>query len=212
MYHYRGMNSPSSSQRERALRLLASQGMTRLAEFRRAGITGATVSRLERDGAVLRLGRGLYQLPNAPADAHHTLAQAAKMVTKGIVVLASALAFHDLTDRQPPKVWVAIGPKDWRPRVTVPDIRVVRYSPARLMSDIETHVIEGVPVRITNPARTITDLFRYRRTVGDALPVKGLKEALRLRKATPAEISRLAIEAKIWPTVRPYLEALTAHA
>lgn len=200
------------SQRERALQLLASQGMMRLAEFRRAGITAATVSRLEREGAVLRLGRGLYQLPGAPADTYHTLAQATKMVPRGVVVLASAAAFHDLTDRQPPKVWMAIGPKDWRPRVAAPAIRVVRYSPGRLSSGVETHLIEGVPVRITDPARTIVDLFRYRRTVGDALPVEGLKEALRQRRVTPGEIARLATEARIWSVVRPYLEALTTHA
>jgi predicted transcriptional regulator of viral defense system len=206
------MISAPLSQRQRALRLLASQGMTRLAEFRRAGITAATVTRLEREGAITRLGRGLYQLPGAPVDANHTLAQAAKMVPRGVVVLASAAAFHDLTDRQPPKVWMAIGPKDWRPRVAAPAIRVVRYSHDRLNSGVETHLIEGVPVRITNTTRTIVDLFRYRRSVGDALPIEGLKEALRQRRVTPGEIARLAMEARIWPIVRPYLEALTTHA
>ena len=37
-----------------------------------------------------------------------------------------------------------------------------------------------------------------------------MKEALRLRKATPAEIARFAIEAGIWEKiVQPRLEALT---
>ena len=96
--------------------------------------------------------------------------------------------------------------------MTTPAIRFVRFPPGRMNSGVEHHMIEGVPVRVTSPAHTIVDLFRYRRTVGDALPVEGLKEALRLRKVTPAEIARLAIEAKIWPKVRPYLEALTIHS
>jgi hypothetical protein len=39
-----------------------------------------------------------------------------------------------------------------------------------------------------------------------------MKEALRLRKATPAEIARYAEDAGVWKTVQPYLEALTVDA
>lgn len=40
-----------------------------------------------------------------------SLAEAAKLIPNGIICLSSALAFHDLTDRIPPYVWVAIGPR-----------------------------------------------------------------------------------------------------
>ncbi len=83
--------------------------MARLRELKEAGITAATVSRLERRGKVIRLARGLYQLPDAPLDARHSLAEAAKLVPNGIVCLQSALAYHDLTDRIPPSIWMAIG-------------------------------------------------------------------------------------------------------
>ena len=39
-----------------------------------------------------------------------------------------------------------------------------------------------------------------------------MKEALRQRKATPAEIARYAEQAGIWKVVQPYLEALTIDA
>jgi hypothetical protein len=39
-----------------------------------------------------------------------------------------------------------------------------------------------------------------------------MKEALRQRKATPAEIARYADEAGIWKVLHPYLEAMTANA
>ena len=70
----------------------------------RAGITATTVSRKERAGEVLRLARGLYQLPDAALDAQQSLAEAARLVPKGVICLASALAFHGLTDQMPPKV------------------------------------------------------------------------------------------------------------
>jgi hypothetical protein len=69
--------------------------------------------------------------------------------------------------------------------------------------------IEGTEIRITNPARTIVDLFRYRTKVGLNIAIEGLKEVLRSRKATPAEIHNIAAEMKQWKVVQPYLEALS---
>src|SRR3546814_8407746 len=97
------------SQRQIAHALLEARGIVRLAELRDAGVTAATVSRMERAGEVIRLVRGLYQLPDAPLDASHSLAEAAKRTPKAVVCLVSALAFHGLTDQLPKKVWMAIG-------------------------------------------------------------------------------------------------------
>ena len=101
--------SQPPSQRQIAHALLEAHGIARLAELRAAGVTAATVSRMERDGEVVRLARGLYQLPDALLDANHSLAEAAKRLPRGVVCLVSALAFHGLTDQLPKRVWMAIG-------------------------------------------------------------------------------------------------------
>ncbi len=114
---------------------------------------------MEKKGLVLQLGRGLYQLADAPLDANHSLADAAKLVPRGVICLDSALAFHELTDRIPSRIWVAIGFREWRPRITQPPIESVRFAPKRLTLGVKEHVIEGVTVRICEPAKTIVDLF-----------------------------------------------------
>ena len=199
----------SQPQRDRAVSLLRQRGMVRLREFREKGVTAATVSRLEREGKLVRLARGLYQLSDASIEAHHTLAEAAKLVPRGVICLASALAFHDLTDQMPARVWIAIGPKDWRPRLDQALIRFVRFPPERLNDGVEYHQIEGVRVPIFTVAKTLADVFRYRRIIGTNIAVEGLREALRKKKATPAEISRWALKAGVWNAMRPYMEALT---
>jgi predicted transcriptional regulator of viral defense system len=186
--------------------------MAKLSELIKAGGTSAAAARLEREGAIVRLARGLYQLPAAQLDAHHSLAEASKLVPRGVICLVSALAFHDLTDRIPVETWMAIGSKDWRPAFSNPPAHFVRFPPRLLDSGIDTHSIEDVAVRIYSPAKTIADLFRYRRTVGLDIAVGGLKEALRRRQATPAEIARYAAEGRVWKVVQPYLEALTIDA
>jgi hypothetical protein len=97
----------------------------------------------------------------------------------------------------------------WSRRQRTP-LRFVRFSPAALRTGVKPHLIEGVTVRVTEPARTIIDLFRYRRRVGQTVAVDGLKEALRRRRVTPSEIARLARDFKIARLLAPYLEALTA--
>lgn len=197
------------TQRDRALALLRQGGLVRLSEFRQTGITAATISRLEAAGTISRLARGLYQLPNATLGANHTLAEASKLVPKGVICLTSALAYHELTDQLPARVWLAIGPKDWRPRLKYPPMRFAHFSIKQLRTGVELHSIEGASVPIFSITKTIADLFRYRRLVGINIAIEGLREAIRQRKATPGEIARSATEGGVWNVMEPYMSALT---
>ena len=199
------------TQRECALEMLRDRGIVRLSEFKEAGITAATIGRMRGDGDVIRLGRGLYQLPDAPLDVNHCLAETAKRVPKGVICLTSALAFHELTDQLPRSVWIAIGKNDWSPTEDETSLRIVRFTDKLLIEDVETTLIEGVPVKVFGVAKTIADCFRHRRSVGQSVALEGLQEALRQRKATPAEIAGSAASGGVSTIVRPYLEALTAN-
>ena len=115
----------------------------------------------------------------------------------------------------------ALQRSSWqRRREGSPPLQFVRFGQKVLTIGIKEYAIEGVPVRIYNPAKTVVDLFRYRRTAGKRyqkspglnLALEGIREALRQRKATPAEIARYANEAGIWKVLQPYLEAMTANA
>jgi len=201
----------ATSQRHVAQSVLKARGIARLTELRAAGVTAATMSRMEKDGEVLRLARGLYQLPDAPFDVHHSLAEAAKRVPKGVVCLVSALAFHQLTDQLPRQVWIAIGQKDWAPKGHGVPVRLVRFTDRLLTEGVEFHTIEGVPVKVFGVAKTIADCFRYRNKIGLSVAIEGLQEALRQRKTTPSEMFRQAERGAIATVIRPYLEALTAN-
>jgi predicted transcriptional regulator of viral defense system len=161
---------------------------------------------------VLRLARGLYQLPDAPLDTHHSLAEVAKRIPKGVVCLVSALAFHGLTDQLPRPVWLAIGHKDWPPKPDGTPFRLVRFTDRLLNEGVEIHSIEGVSVKVFGIAKTVADCFRYRNKIGLPVAIEGLQEALRQRKTTPAEIARQAERGAVATIIRPYLEALTAHS
>jgi predicted transcriptional regulator of viral defense system len=204
-------------QEDKATSLLRERGMMRLSEFHEHGITSATIARMQERALLNQLARGLYQLPDAPLDGNHALAVAAKLIPKGIVCYDSALAFHELTDRMPPYVWMAIGQRDWRPKITNPRIVITRFNQNEFDAGVERHLIENVTVAIYSPAKTIVDLFKsgkyqkafYDSTTGFTHATQAMKDAMRLGKATPAEIAKFAVDAGVWEKiVQPRLETL----
>jgi predicted transcriptional regulator of viral defense system len=213
------MARPLKTQSDHALALLKARGIVRHSEFAKAGITAATIRRMKDKDLIVQPGRGLYQLPDAPLDAHQSLAEIAKRVPRGVICLVSALAYHELTDTIPSRVWMAIGPKDHRPVIDHPRVHFVRFGERVLRSGIVRARIGRVDVAIYRPAKTVVDMFRYRQSAGRrykrspglALALEGLREALHQRRATPAEIARYAEEGGVWKVVRPYLEAMMAN-
>ena len=202
--------SSTSAQRSRALDLLKTRGMLRLKDFVAEGIGPETLSRLIREEAVVRPARGLYQLRDTQVDTSHVLAEAAMLVPKGIVCLTSALQFHELTLQMPSAIWMAIDRTAWRPKIDYPRIRFVRFTGAALTEGVVRHRIEGIEVPVTEPARTIVDCFRYRAKVGLDVAMEGLREGLRRRRVTHDELWRYARKSRVWPVMRPYVEAMAS--
>lgn len=199
-----------ATQRDRALALLGKQGIMRLSDLTAAGVHAASLARLVDDGTIVRAGRGLYELADADMSLSHGLAEMAVRVPKGVVCLISALAHHETTLQNPRAVWMAIGLKDRKPKITHRAVRFVHFGEAAMTAGIERVVIDGVEVRIFSAAKTIVDCFRYRRIVGLDVALEALRLGVRSGKARPADIARLAKALRIWTVLRPYLEAVTA--
>ena len=165
--------------------------------------------RLVDDGSVERVARGLYHVADAEPTEHYTLAAVCARVPGAIVCLLSALSVHGLGTQLPWQEWIAIPHKARTPRLPELPVRVVRFSGASLRYGVENAVFEGVPARITSPARTVVDCFRFRRLVGKDVAIEALRDALRDRKASVAEILRAAEVCRARSLVVPVLEALT---
>ena len=199
------------TQGSRALDLLKSRGMLRLRDFIAEGIEPETLARLVRDAKVVRPARGLYQLPDTPIDAAFMCAEAAILVPKGIVCLISALQFHQLTLQMPSTVWMAIERTAWRPTISYPPIRFVRFSGWAMTDVIEPYPIQARDVSMTNPARTIVDCFRYRNKIGLDIAMEGLREGIRRHKCTPDELWQYGKKARVWTVMQPYVETVVSN-
>ncbi len=159
-------------------------------------------------GTIERVGRGLYAPANAKVTQHHTLVEAAKRVPVGIVCLLSALRFHGLTTQNPHEVWIAIDVKARKPVADWPPFRIVRFSGEALTYGVESHMIEGVEVRLTSREKTVADCFKYRNKIGLDVALEALREYLRSKRRSVDDLVRAAEVCRVAKVMRPYLEGI----
>jgi predicted transcriptional regulator of viral defense system len=193
---------------ERVLALARRHGVLRPRDLEPHAIPREYLSRLHAQGVLDRPSRGIYVLADAEADERQSLLEACKRVPHGVVCLLSALRFHGLTTQAPFEVWLAIGIKARHPKVEHPPLRIVRFSELALRVGVEAHVIRGVTVRVTDPARTVVDCFKYRNKVGLDVALEALRDCRHKKKANMDELHRVAVSLRMDKVMRPYLEAL----
>jgi predicted transcriptional regulator of viral defense system len=170
----------------------------------------AELRRLVDAGTIEKVGPGLYRLAAAEPSEFETFAMVASAAPSGIICLLSALGFHRIGTQVPHEVWLALDRKARRPVRIPAKLRFVRFSGAMLTYGVETHRILDVPVRITSPARTVVDCFRYRTKLGLDVALEALRDALASRTVTVDHITRAADVCRVRTVIKPYLEAIVS--
>lgn len=194
---------------DRTLDLVKRLGLVRPKDLNQHGIPVIYLRRLLHRGELVQPARGVYAVTGHEPTLHHSLAMVSKRIPRGVVCLLSALAYHDIGTQLPSVVWLAIDQRS-RPLVTTDlPAKIVRFSAQSLVEGVEEHSVEGVTVRITNPAKTVADCFKFRNKVGLDIALEALRDAWRKRKVSMVELDRFAATNRVTNVMRPYLEMLT---
>ena len=154
------------------------------------GITYHRLRQLEAEETVERIGWGLYRLAESEPTERYSIASVCARVPNAIVCLLSALQVHEIGTQLPRQVWIAIPHKAKAPVLKGMGVRLVRFSAVALIYGVQETSFEEVPARITSPARTIVDCFRFQRLIGREAALEALREGLQDRKVTAAELTR----------------------
>jgi len=148
------------------------------------GIEYHRLQALVRDGDVQRVSWGMYARSDAELTEHHSLALACARVPNSIVCLVSALQVHGIGTRVPAEVWLAVPHKARAPQVPEVKLCLVRFSGPAWTYGIQSMRFEGVDARVTDPARTVADCFRFSHRVGEETAREALRDALARRMVT----------------------------
>lgn len=166
-----------------------------------------TLSRMVAHGELVRIGRGLYSLPDADIGENHSLAEAVKQYPGGVICLISALYFHGIGTQLPYETWMMRHDRRTAPDKAFP-VRFVYCTSDVFSFGIEKHTIEGTEVSIYTPAKTVADCFKYRNKIGLDVAIEALREGWRARLFTMDELWAAVKHCRVRRTIQPYVEML----
>lgn len=200
------MDEPSKS--ERIVELASQLGVLRPKDLAAEGIQAEYLRRVCDKGLIKKVGRGSYVLADKNLSPGLALAVAGRAVPNGVICLRSALAFHGMGEQPADGVHIAIERRAARPRLDYPVVRIARLGGLAFTEGVETHLIEGVAVRIYSLEKTLADLFKFRNKIGPHIAVDALRAAFASRQIDKDELWRYAKLCRVERVMKPYVDAL----
>jgi len=146
--------------------LAASNAPMTIRDLQALGASRATVHRMVEGELLERLAHGVYGLPERGSP-YLGWAGLSLRVPSAVFCLTSAATFHEITQDMETRTVLAVphalGQVQGGKGKSYPvRVKIVRWrNPEAFEHGVETHVIDGVNVRITSPARTVVDMFRF---------------------------------------------------
>ena len=198
----------STEKSKKVLDLAREKGVLHTRDLNNYGIQREYLSRLCKQGRLIRVGRGRYVLPDMEISENYNLALVAKAIPGAVISLLSALRFHDIGTQSPFQVWIAIQNRAASPRIDNPTVRIFRFSGEAFSEGIEEHHIDGVNVKVYNPAKTVADCFKYRNKIGLDVAIEALRDGWQQKKFSMDELWKYSKICRVSNVIKPYLESL----
>jgi predicted transcriptional regulator of viral defense system len=157
---------------------------------------------------VVELGRGLYRLAETGEAEHPDLALVAARAPDAAVCLISALSYHDITTQIPSSVHLAV-PRGSYQGIRLPiSVAVYRFDPKTFNKGLETHRVDGMPVKIYGAARSVVDCFKFRNKLGLDVALEALRMARQRKRVQNRELLHYARLLRVEKPMSPYLQAI----
>jgi predicted transcriptional regulator of viral defense system len=193
----------------RALQSIQAQGQfIRTAQALKVGIHPRTLYQLRDSGCLEQISRGVYRLTAQTPVADPDLFTVAARIPQGVICLVSALAIHQITTQIPRAVEIAIPRGAESPRLDYPPISLHRFSAASFSAGIEVCEVDGIPIRVYSPEKTIADCCKFRQQLGMDVFLEALALYQQRYRANFALILEYAQICRVGTAIKPYLEAM----
>lgn len=174
-----------------------------------AGVHWRDLYELRDTGQIIELSRGLFRFADAEILSELDLLAVWRRAPHGVICLTSALAHWELTDEIPRHVHLAVPRGTSRPIIRHPPTRVHVFDPDTFALGRRTvELAPGESIRITDPERTIVDMFRFRGRLGTSLATAALRTYLQGEDPKPGRVAELARALRVAGPVHNAIEIL----
>lgn len=197
------------SESDRLVQFVQKRGTVSASEAVEAGFNRTLLYWLRDEGELIQVDKGLFTHPEADVGGDHSFLEAMKRVPEGTICLLSALVFHGLGTENPRVIWLALPRGSQRPYGFNLPLHFVWFSGRALTEGIEEYERVGGTIRVYNAAKTVADLFKYRKKIGTSVAVEALRDGWQQNAFTMDEILHFAEICRVERVMRPYLESLS---
>lgn len=164
------------------------------------------------DGRIIELSRGVFRRADAPPASYPDMIAVAHRSPRAIVCCVSAAAVHELTDEMPPSVQIAVPNRSHTPVIAYPPVAVFRFDEATFELGLASFEAgPGESVRIYDAARTVADLMRFRKRLGEPIAHAALHRYLASPAARPALLLDYAEALGTFGPMRAALDVASAR-
>lgn len=178
-------------------------------ELRAEGFQTREISALVDQGQIERIKPGFYRLAEYGASGEYPgLVEVCRAMPVGVICLLSALDFHGLTTFNPSEVHVAIPHGAKPPRLFYPPVRAYFFRERFYRPGIVSVRVPAGEIRIYTKEKSICDMFRYRRKLGENIAIEALKQYLKQKDANTTRLMNYAKVCQAKTVMVPYLKAL----
>jgi predicted transcriptional regulator of viral defense system len=152
---------------------------------------GATPEQIQElvDREVLHpSAQGFYMPDNIDLTEHHSRVEVASRFPDSVICLDCALRFHNITTQSPHKTWIAVEEDTPEPIEPQLPIKYVYMPQPDFSRGVETHILEGVPVKVYSIPKTVADCWVYEHEVGVDVAIEAFEDAVRDGLCTVSDI------------------------
>lgn len=183
-------------------------GYARMSDLKKAKFHTRMISYAVSRGIIEKIKPGLYKIKDYEWDESSIFVDVFKANNSAIICLTSALSYYELTTFNPSSVTVAIPVNYQRFDINYPPIQIFYFRESVYKNGVEKVKKGKGEFKIYKEEKTICDMFRYRKKLGEDIALEGLKNYLKRKEANIPQLMHYAEICRVKTIITPYLKGI----
>lgn len=175
------------------------------AQLEDKGISRVYLSKMEEEGLIERIDRGIYVTKDFKYDEYYLFQL---KYPKAIFSYNTALYFYEMTERTPIKMDVTVyreyNPHRFKDLVNVYKVNKELYD----LGVTEKKSPQGMKVKTYNLERTVCDIIKDKDSIDIEIRNKAIKKAIKSKEFNASKMFEYAKQMNIYDKVKNYMEAI----
>ena len=175
------------------------------AQLEQEGISRVYLSRMEEEGVIERIDRGIYVTKDFKYDEYYLFQL---KYPKAIFSYNTALYFFEMTERTPIKMDVTVyreyNPHRFKDLVNVYKVNKELYD----LGVTEKKSPQGMKVKTYNLERTVCDIIKDKDSLDIETRNKAIKKSIKSKEFSASTMFEYAKKMNIYDKVKNYMEAI----